>query len=315
MRRHGLTVDNLLAVEMVTADGDLLRVDAESDPELFWGLCGAGANFGVVTSFEYRVHPVGPIVLGGPIVWPMDDAVDVLGHYRDVVASAPDELTTIVNLRRAPPLPTIPEALHGVPVCQVAVCWCGPIADGEAVAEPLRRFGRPLLDLVAPRPYVEHQAMFDAAVPHGWHYYWKSCELPALDDALVTTIAEHAGRIDSPRSYAILFQLGGAVSRVEAAATAYGPREAAHNLNISAVSLPGDPDAERQRQWARAFFAATDGRQVGVYVNFLGDEGDQRVRAAYGEPTYARLARLKRRLDPDNVFRLNQNIRPAGAGP
>jgi FAD/FMN-containing dehydrogenase len=314
MRRHGATVDNLLAAEVVTADGEVLRASADEHPELFWGLRGGGGNFGVVTELEYRVHPVGPTVLAGPLFYALEDAPEVLRHYRDFVAAgAPDELTTILNLRQAPALEFVPPELHGRPVAAVIVCWAGELRRGEQVLGELRRFGRPLLDAIAPRPYVELQQLFDPGLPHGWHYYWKSWELPPLSDGAIDALVEHAGRITSPRSYLIVFQLGGAIGRVGEHETAYGQRDAAHNVNISAVWLPDDPAGEQHVRWVRECYDAVEPFATGrAYVNFLGDEGQARVRAAYGEQRYARLVALKRAHDPDNVFRLNQNIDPRG---
>jgi FAD/FMN-containing dehydrogenase len=300
MRKHGAVVDNLLAADLVTVDGE--AVHAADDPELLWGLRGGGGNFGIVTSFEYRLHEVGPAVLAGPMYFALDDAPEALRFYRDFAADAPDELTTIVNLRQAPPLPLIPEHLHGRPVLMVGVCHTGP----EAVLEPLRRFGRPLLDAIAPRPYTELQRMFDATVPHGWHYHWKTCELPPLTDDAIDTLCEQAARITSPRSYIIVFQLGGEMSRHHD--TAFVQRDAAHNVNINAVWLPGDPEAERHEQWAdEAYAALAPHARPRAYVNFL---AEQRARAAYGPETYDRLVALKRCYDPDNVLRLNQNVEP-----
>lgn len=311
MRRHGLTCDNLLAVDLVTADGEQRRVDAEHEPDLFWALRGAGSNFGVATAFEYRLHPVGPSVLAGAVYYDLADGVEVLRAYRDLASGAPAELTTIVNLRRAPPAPFLPAALHGRPVVALLACWCGPPDEGERVLRPFRRLARPLLDLVRSRPYVEHQAMLDAVVPHGWHYYWKSVDLPPLSDQVIAAVVEHSRRITSPLSYTVIFHLGGAVARVPEAATAYAHRAAAHAVNINAVWRPDDGEATRHIAWAQAFVDALAPAQIGAYVNFLGDEGQDRVRAAYGPGTYARLAALKRRWDPDNVFRSNQNIPPA----
>jgi FAD/FMN-containing dehydrogenase len=229
----------------------------------------------------------------------------VLRHYRDFVADAPDELTTIVNLRFAPPLPLIPEHMHGAPILMVGVCHTGP----EDVLTPLRSFGTPLVDAIAPRPYTELQRMFDATVPHGWHYHWKTCELPPLADEAIDELCEQAARITSPRSYIIVFQLGGEMARHHD--TAFVQREAAHNVNVNAVWLPDDPDAERHIRWAHDAHAALAPHSRGrAYVNFLQDEPQDRVRAAYGAKTYARLAALKRRYDPDNVLRLNQNVDP-----
>jgi FAD/FMN-containing dehydrogenase len=311
MRRHGATVDNLLAADVVTADGDLLRASESEHPDLFWGLRGGGGNFGIVTSFEYRLHEIGPTVLGGPIYYPLEDGPEVLRHYRDVIADAPDELTTILNLRMAPPLPFIPEELHGRPVVMVAVCYAGDLERGEAVLAPLRSFGSPLVDAVGPRPYVELQRTFDPSAPHGWHYHWRSWELPPLTDAAIDTLVEQAARITSPRSYIIVFQLGGAVARVGDDETAYGQRDAAHNVNINAVWLEGDPEADRHVSWVHECYAALEPHAGGrAYVNFLADEGADRVRAAYGAANHDRLVALKRHYDPTNVLSGNQNIRP-----
>ena len=191
-----------------------MTASADEHPELFWGLRGGGGNFGVVTSFEYRLHAVGPTVLAGPIYYALEDAPEVLRRYRDFVADAPDELTTIVNLRPAPPLPLLPPELHGRPVVAIASCWAGGRARRARRSRRCARIGRPLVDAIAPRPYVELQRLFDPAVPHGWHYYWKSWELPPLTDAAIDTLVEQAARITSPRSYIIVFQLGGAMARV-----------------------------------------------------------------------------------------------------
>jgi FAD/FMN-containing dehydrogenase len=312
MRKHGATVDNLRSAEVVTADGETLTASEDERPELLWGLRGGGGNFGVVTSFEYRLHAVGPTVLAGPIYHGLDDAPQALRFYRDFIADSPDELTTIVRLGRAPALPFLPEHVHGRPVVTIACCWAGDPQSGESALRPLRSFGNPLADALAPRAYSELQRMFDPSVPHGWHYYWKSWELPPLADAAIDALVEQAGRLTSPRSYIIVFQLGGAVGRVPADATAFGQRHAGHDVNINAVWLADDPDPDRHVQWTREAYAALEPFSSGrTYVNFIGDEGRDRVRAAYGEEKYARLVELKRTYDPDNVFRLNQNIDPA----
>jgi FAD/FMN-containing dehydrogenase len=309
MRKHGLTCDNLLAVDLVSADGRLLRASEREQPELFWGVRGGGGNFGVVTAFQYRLHQVGPTVLAGPIMFPADGARELLRFYRDLAETAPDELTTVVNLRHAPSLPFIPEHLHGVPVINVVVCWAGPIERGERVLEPLRRYGRPLLDLIAPKPYRAHQGTFDATVPHGLHYFWRSEYLGALDDRAIDTLVEHAWANRSPRSYTIMFQLGGAVRRVPDQATSFSGRGAGFAVNINAVALP--EEYGEQSAWARRFGQALHPLSAGVYMNFLSDEGQDRVRAAYGPITYDRLAALKAVWDPDNFFRRNQNIKPS----
>jgi FAD/FMN-containing dehydrogenase len=309
MRRHGATADNLLAARLVTPDGAIV----DADEELMWGLRGGGGNFGVVTEFEYRVHAVGPTVLAGPLYFALEDGPEVLRHYRDFIAAAPDELTTILNLRKAPPLPILPPELHGRPVVAIIACWAGDPADGERALAPLRRAHTPLIDLIAPRPYVQLQSLFDPAVPHGWHYYWKSWETPPLTDAAIDALVTQAARITSPRSYIIVFQLGGAMTRVGEHDTAFGQRAEGHDVNINAVWLSDDPDADRHVAWARDTYAALEPHGLGrTYVNFLGDEGSDRVRAAYGADKYARLQALKRDYDPENVLRGNQNIEPAG---
>ena len=311
MRKHGATVDNLVAVDLVTADGDVLTASEDENPDLFWGVRGGGGNFGIVTSFEYRLHPLGPIVLAGPIFHPLENAREVLRFYREFIAAAPDELTTIFNLRLAPPLPFLPEDVHGKPIVMVGACYAGGAEDGIEVVRPLKEFGTPIVDLLEPKPYTALQSMFDPAVPHGWHYYWKSIELPPLTDTAIDTLVEHASALTSPKSYCIVFQLGGALARVGKEETAYSQRDTAHNVNINAVWTEDDPEGERHVAWAREFFSALqpeDGRHL--YLNFLGDEGPDRVRQACGERQYERLAELKRAYDPTNFFRLNQNIEP-----
>jgi FAD/FMN-containing dehydrogenase len=311
MRKHGATVDNLLSVDLVTAEGELLTASADENPDLFWGIRGGGGNFGVVTSFEYRLHPVGPIVLAGPIFHPFEDAREVLAFYREFIATAPDELTTIFELSVAPPVPFLPEDVHGKPIVMVGGCYAGAPEDGIEVMRPLKAFGNPIADLLEPKPYTALQSMFDPFVPHGWHRYWKAVELPALTDDAIDTLVEHASAFTSPKSYCIVFQLGGALGRVGEDETAFSQRDAAHNVNINAVWTEGDPEGERHVAWARDFFSAMQPHAGGrVYLNFLGDEGAERVRQAYGERQYERLVELKRAYDPTNFFRLNQNIEP-----
>jgi FAD/FMN-containing dehydrogenase len=311
MRKHGLTIDNLLAADVVTADGELLRASGEERPDLFWALRGGGGNFGVVTSFEFRLHPVGTTVLAGPILWNAADAGEVLRFYRDFLRDAPDELGTVVRFGTAPPLPVIPEDLHWRPVLIVGTCYAGPIEDGEQVLRPLRAFRTPLLDLVGPVPYVGFQSALDSTVLHGWNYYWKSTYLPELRDDLVDILAERAFACASPRSYAAMFHLKGAVGRVAEGATAFGNRQASHAITLDAVWRPGEDFGDRDTAWARGFFATLGRFREGVYVNFLGgDEDPGRVREAYGDSVYDRLIDVKTLYDPDNVFHYNQNIRP-----
>jgi FAD/FMN-containing dehydrogenase len=310
MRRHGLAADNVLSADVVTADGNVLRASAEEHADLFWGLRGGGGNFGVVTSFEYRLHPVGPTVLAGVMLYPAAKAREVLGFYRDFIETAPDELTTIMVLRMAPPAPFLPPSVHGQPVIVIGACYAGSVEEGERVVAPLRRFGKPLVDLIRPTPYVSHQAFFDATAPHGLRYYWKSEYVPSLSDALIDTLVDRAWSVPTPESYTIIFHLGGAVGRHDPDGSAFEDRRATHAVNIDAVwSEPAREPA--CIAWTRELWEAVRPYSTGrVYVNFLGEEGQDRVRAAYGETKYERLRALKRRYDPTNFFRLNQNIQP-----
>ena len=309
MRKYGLTIDQLLSVDLISADGELIKASATENSDLFWGLRGAGGNFGVVTEFEFRLNPVGPEVLAGPIIWPMERSADVLRFYRDWITDVPDELTTIVVHRKAPPLPVLPPELHGRPIVTVICCYAGPVEDGERVVQPLKAFGSPLLDLCTRTPFVQHQAMFDASFPEGWWYYFRSCDVATLTDEVIDITAEYAQRIGSPLTAFPIFHLGGAVGRVSDHETAFHGRTAGHTFNINATTATRD-GFEEERDWSRSFWSALQPHHTGVYVNFLMDEGQQRVHDAYGSVKYDRLRALKRKYDPDNVFRLNQNIPP-----
>ncbi len=311
MRRYGLTIDSLVSCDLITADGEFLVASADEHPELFWGLRGGGGNFGIVTSFKYRLHSLGPTVLAGVLAWPMAEAGDVLRYLRDFVADAPDEVGIMANLRLAPRLPVFPGELQGRPIIALMVCYAGPILDGQDVLRPLREFKTPALDSVGPMPYVAHQAMFDPAYPHGRHYYWKAWKLPPLTNRAIDVIVEQAAGITSPLSAIPIFTLGGAVARVDDDATAFTGRSAAHDINFVASWLPDDPEPERHKAWARAAWEAMRPFAHGVYVNFMSDEPAPDTEVAYGERKYARLAALKSKYDPSNVFRFNQNIAPA----
>jgi FAD/FMN-containing dehydrogenase len=313
MRKHGLTVDNLVQAEVVTAEGDIVRASASDHPDLFWALRGGGGNFGVVSSFRFALHPVGPTVMAGPVFWAAEDTTDVLRFYREFISEAPDELGTVIRLGTIPPLPVVDEDLHFRPAIAVASCYAGPVDDGERAVRALRQFGTPLVDLVGPTLYVDHQRGIDDTVPHGWHYYWKGTNLTVLSDAVIDVVAEHAYGATSPRSYAAIFHMGGAVARAPRGATAYTGRDVDHNMSIDAVWLPGQDDTVRASEtaWARAFLDALQPHAAGVYVNFLDSDDDtSRVREAYGDDTYRRLAEVKAKYDPENVFHNNKNIRP-----
>lgn len=309
MRKHGLTIDQLLSVDLVTADGETVRASQDQNADLFWGVRGGGGNFGIVTEFEFRLCPVGPYVMAGPVFWLMEDAPKVLRFYRDWISDCPDELMTVAVQRRAPALPIVPPELVGKLVLAVTACYAGPVEEGERVLRPLKEFGSPVLDFCQPKPFLEHQRTFDPSFPHGWHYYVRSCDVAALSDDVIDIVVEHGSRITSPVSSIALWQMGGAVGRIDDTATAFNGRKAGFTFNINGNSKTADGfDAERQ--WARDYWSALAPHHTSVYVNFLMEEGEERVRQAYGAAKYGRLKALKRSYDPSNVFTLNQNITP-----
>jgi FAD/FMN-containing dehydrogenase len=312
MRAHGLTADNLVAADVVTATGDLVTADADSEPELFWGLRGGGGNFGVVTAFTFRLHPVGPVVLGGPVFWPIEDAPEVLAALDRAASHAPEALGMTVTLRLAPPLPVLPPDRVGTPVIGVVLVWSGDPAAGEAATAPLRRIASPIADAVRPTPYLAVQSMLDAGNPHGLHYYWRSRRLAALSGDVAAALHDAVGSITSPTSYLAGLAIGGAAARVAAEATAVGERAPGFELNAVAAWPGSDPDPARHRQWVRDLSDRLAPHARGVFSHFLSDEGSAGVAAAYGD-RLARLRVLKDRYDPGNVFRLNANITPTAA--
>jgi FAD/FMN-containing dehydrogenase len=313
MRKHGLTVDNLLDAEVVTAEGEIIHASTDDHPDLFWALRGGGGNFGVVSTFRFALHAVGPTVMAGPVFWAAEDTAEVLRFYREFVTDAPDELGNVIRLGTIPPLPIVDHRLHYRPAVAVGSCYAGPVADGERAIRTLREFGAPILDLVHPTLYVDHQRSLDDTVPHGWHYYWKGTNLSELSDAVIDIVADRAFRAASPRSYAAMFHMGGAVGRGPRDATAYAGRDVEHNIVIDAAWLPEDHDnvGAAETAWARTFVDALEPYRAGVYVNFLDSDDDtNRIREAYGGDTYRRLAEVKATYDPENVFHLNTNIQP-----
>jgi len=312
-RRDGTTCDNLLAAQVVLANGDVVTAGADDDPDLLWALRGGGGNFGVVTSFEYRLHPVGPHVLAGAIFHRGGDAQEVLRFYRDFTADAPDELTVNAVLLTAQEAPFLPPEAHGTPALALALCYAGDPERGERVLRPLRALGRPLADLVAPMPYTALQTMFDAGYPPRLQNYWKSSYLDGVPDAAIDVALDGARRMTSPLSSFYLEPMGGAIARITPDEAAFGHRDAAFDFNI--LSVWSDPaESDEHMAWTRALWEAMQPfASGGVYVNNLGDEGADRVRAAYAPDVYDRLVSLKDRYDPDNVFRMNQNIRPSRA--
>lgn len=310
MRKYGLTIDQLLSVDVVTADGEFVKASEDHNADLFWGVRGGGGNFGIVTDFEFRLNPLGPYVFAGPVFWPMEQAPHVLRFYRDWIADCPDELMTIVVQRRAPALPVVPPELVGKLVIAVVLCHAGSIEDGERVARPLKNFASPVLDLCQPKPYLAHQQMLDPSFRHGWWYYVRSCDVAELTDEVIDVVVEHGMRITSPISSIALWQMGGAVARVGEHETAFNGRAAGFTFNINGNSYTSE-GFETERQWARDYWSALAPYHAGVYTNFLMEEGQERVKQAYGSDKYDRLKALKRRFDPTNFFQLNQNITPS----
>ena len=312
MRRHGLTVDNLRAVDLITADGERRHVDAEQEPELFWGLRGGGGNFGIATAYEYDLHPVGPMVLGGPIYWPLDQAPEVLGFLREFAPHAPDDLGIAIVAQHAPPMPFLPTERYGTPVLGLLLAWAGDIAEGMRVTAPLRSVGTPLADVVRPTPYLALQSLLDRSAPHGNHYYWQSHRLPDLADPVISTLMTAVESATSRMSLVSGWAIGGAMSRVDPSATAVGEREIGYELRLITGWPPQDPDGERHRTWVHDGWERlrpySSGRQ---FATFLSDEGSAGVRAAYGD-RLARLTALKDHYDPTKLFRLNANNRPTG---
>jgi hypothetical protein len=308
-RKHGLTIDQLLSVDLITADGELVRASEHENADLFWGIRGGGGNFGIVTEFEFRLNAVGPIVLAGPILWATEDSPEVMRFYRDWITDVPDDMTTIVVHRQAPAVAAVPPELHFKHVVMVGCCYAGPVEEGEKVLEPLKQFGSPLLDLCFPKPFTVHQAMFDATFPHGRWYYFRSRDVASLTDDVIDIVVDHALRISSPHSGFPIFQLGGAIARVGEDETAFNGRAAGHTINLNGIAETAG-DFDEQREWVRGLSSALEPYQTSVYVNFLMDEGEERVRDAYGTEKYERLRALKQKYDPGNFFHLNQNIRP-----
>jgi FAD/FMN-containing dehydrogenase len=311
-RKHGLTIDNLRSADVVTADGRLVKAGAEENEDLFWGLRGGGGNLGVVTSFTFDLHEVGPQLLSGLVVHPFEAAASVLRRYRDFVAEMPDELNVWLVLRKAPPLPFLPQDVHGKEIVILAACYAGDLAPGEKHLAPLRAFGKPIADVVQPHPYAGWQTAFDPLLEPGARNYWKSHNFKILPDDALDTLIDYAGKLPTPYSEIFIARLGGAVNRVAPDATAYPHRDAEFVMNVHTRWEDASDDA-RCIGWARTFFSDTAPYATGgVYVNFI-PEDEERVPAAYGR-NFDRLSRLKAKFDPDNLFRVNQNVRPREAG-
>ncbi len=308
-RQYGLSCDNLLSVDLVTANGQFLTASADENADLFWGVRGGGGNFGIVTSFEYQLHAVGP-VLAGIVAYPFEKAKEVLKLFREFTSTAPDEMASGVVLI------TLPD---GTPVAGIVVCYNGPLAEGERLVKSLRAFGPPLMDQIGPIPYTAAQQLIDGFYPSGLQNYWKSSFLKTISDDAIDTMVAYCARRPSPICHGLIeHQLGGAVSRADREATAFVHRDVEYSF--TSLGVCADPaEAEKCVRWAREFWDAMQPSSTGaVYVNYLGrevDEGPERIKAAYGPEKYARLVALKNKYDPANLFRLNQNIKPSLATP
>jgi pimeloyl-ACP methyl ester carboxylesterase len=312
-RRFGWTVDNLEAVDIVTADGAIRRASQRENPDLFWAVRGGGGNFGVVTRFSFRMHRVGPTVFGGLIAWPFERAREVLRAYRRLTASAPRELAVWLILFRAPPAPFVPEAWRGRRVCAMSVCHSGDPRRAEEALAPIRALGDPVFDLLREQPYVEVQAQLDGAEPKGNHYYWRTELAAQLDDALLDRLQELAAGCPVPQGWIGVLHLDGRLNELADDDGAVGSRDARYALGAIGIWEPHEPEGEAFQRWVREAGARLRPFSTGrTYVNFqTADEGEERVRASYGA-SYARLAALKRRFDPANLFRVNRNVAPSG---
>jgi FAD/FMN-containing dehydrogenase len=314
-RRFGWTVDNLLEVEIVTADGSVRRAGRDENPDLFWAIRGAGANLGVVTSFTFRLHAVGPTVYGGLIAWPFERADEILRAYRSLTTEAPHELAVWLLLLHAPPAPFVPPEWHGKKICAMAVCYSGDLDAVDEALAPLRALGDPVVDLLHEQPYVEVQSYLDMTEPKGIPHYWKTEHLAELSDDLLSTLRDVAARSDLPEGEIGVLQLGGALSEHDEDDGAVGNRDARYALGVKAMWDPAEPDGHRFLEWVRGAWERLRPFSTGrTYINFqTADEDDNRIRATYGT-NYDRLVKIKQKYDPDNLFRSNRNIRPETDG-
>ncbi len=309
-RKYGLSIDNLLAVDVVTAAGELVHASEGENPDLFWAVRGGGGNFGVVTSFEFRLHPFGPEVLSGLIVHPLGPGKQLLQTYRRIMAEAPDELACWFVMRKAPPLPFLSAEVHGTEILAFALCYSGDIEKGKKAIAPLQSMGKPYADVVAPHPYVVWQTILDPLLTPGARNYWKSHDFTQLSDGAIDVLIEYAKRLPSPDCEIAFAQVGGAINRVPTEDTAYPHRNVEFVLNVHTRWSDASQDTASVAVARELFDKMAPHATGGVYVNFMPEDETQRVRpGAYG-PNYARLAKVKAKYDPENLFRLNQNIRP-----
>lgn len=309
-RKYGMTIDNLLSADVVTADGQQLHASETENPDLFWGLRGGGGNFGIVTSFEFRLHPVGPEVLCGLIVFPLGEAKTVLTKFARFTETMPDDLNVWMVARKAPPLPFLPEKVHGTAIVALAVCYAGnDAADGERLIAPMRGFGTVYGEQIGMQPYTAWQQTFDPLLTKGARNYWKSHNFSRLSDEVIDVIIDYARTLPSPQCEIFIGSIGGQTTRVAPDAMAYSSRDANYVMNVHGRWESADDD-EQCIAWAREFFAASKPyASAGAYINFLTQEESERIRFAYGS-SYQRLVELKKKYDPTNHFRMNQNILP-----
>lgn len=309
-RKYGMTIDNLLSADVVTLDGKKLRAGEDENTDLFWAIRGGGGNFGVVTRYEFKLHPVGPDIFAGLIVFPYDQAKQILTQYREFAKTAPEELNVWVVLRKAPPLPFLPENVHGKEVVVLAVFYAGDAARGDALIAPIRNFGTPVGEHTGAQPYKEWQKAFDPLLTPGARNYWKSHNFKEINDSAFNVMIEYAGKLPTQQCEIFIGLVSGAPNRIPADAMAYPSRDANFILNVHARWDETGED-EKCISWARSFFkASAPYASNGVYVNFMTEEEGDRVAAAYG-PNHDRLVRIKNKYDPDNIFHLNQNIKPS----
>lgn len=309
-RKYGMTIDNLLAADVITADGRFVTANARENADLFWALRGGGGNFGVVTRFEFQLHPLGPGVLSGLVVYPLKEAASALKQYRQFARNLSDETTVWAVLRKAPPLPFLPPEVHGTEVVIFALFHAGDSEAGRMAVEPVRHFGKPLGEFIGVQPYRSWQQAFDPLLTPGARNYWKSHNFGDINDGAIETTIKYAGKLPSPHCEIIFSHVGGAIMRPAADSTAYPHRDTMYVCNVHGRWDTLGEDRQGM-EWARGFFRdAAPHAMGGVYVNLLSDDESDRVQAAYG-PNYRRLAEIKNKYDPQNLFRINQNIRPA----
>ncbi|MDZ7626084.1 MAG: FAD-binding oxidoreductase [Ignavibacteriaceae bacterium] len=310
-RKWGLTCDHLISTEVVTIEGEIINVSDKENPDLFWGLKGGGGNFGIVTSFEFSIREIGPEITGGLILYKIEDSEKVLAFYNEYISTAPREVTTVLIYRYCPPAPFIKEEFHGTPIIAIGALYAGKADKGLDVLKPIKQFGSPIGDAIVPKPFVTHQAMLDAGQPKGASYYWKSEYLKSVPQSLSEKFVEQTIKMSSKSSIIAAFQLGGAITDIGEEDTAYSFRNAEHVININ-TQWQNNSESEKHVSWARKTQQLTAQYSMGSgYINFASaDETQERVAATYGDKKFKKLVDLKRKYDPDNFFRLNQNIKP-----